>query len=280
MLQLFPNRDHRTPKWYSDLTMRLLLRIGPTRRPGMSLVSLAMLVAGCASQPSLVPQKQADAIQIRERALASHSDAIQDAIRQSNALGALAFIDNANGRLVVLPGDTPGDAWAQHRAASSGSPPSVPPVVDFVYRSDIPKAPDTVTYKLLEEQQRLRDTLASTDSELRRLSESIAAVRRETQTSIASSREEVQKSLDAIAEDLAAARKFMLQTAQLGWLDHELTAENANTLRKLTATSQELTTTSTKLTETIQHLSDTLNRQLKDLAARLDALQNRVSNVK
>jgi uncharacterized protein YPO0396 len=180
----------------------------------------------------------------------------------------------------VLPGDTPGDAWARHRAAPPDAPPSVPPVVDFVYRPDIAKAPDTVTVKLLEEQQRLRDTLAATDAELRRLSDSIATVRQETQASIAASREDVKKSLDALTEDLAAARKFMLQTAQLGWLDHELTNENANTLRKLTATSQELTATSTKLTQTIQHLSDTLSRQLKDLAARLDALQNRVSNVK
>ncbi|HEX7213331.1 MAG TPA: hypothetical protein VF578_03900 [Methylomirabilota bacterium] len=260
--------------------MRLLLPTRPSLRPGPSLVGLALLAVGCASQPSLVPQKQADAIEIRERALASHSSAIQDAIRQSNTLGALAFIDNANGRLVVLPGDTPGDAWARHRAAPSGAPPSVPPVVDFVYRPDIAKAPETVTARLLDEQQRLRDTLAATDAELRRLSDSIATVRQETQASIAASREDVKTSLDALTEDLAAARKFMLQTAQLGWLDHELTNENANTLRKLTATSQELTATSTKLTETIQHLSDTLSRQLKDLAARLDALQNRVSNVK
>lgn len=256
--------------------MRLLL----AGRPGTSLVGLALLAVGCASQPSLVPEKQADAIEIRERALASQAASIQDAIRQSNSLGALAFIDNANGRLVVLPGDTPGDAWARHQAAPSGAPSSVPPVVDFVYRPDIAKAPETVTVKSLEEQQRLRDTLAATDAEMRKLSDSLEAVRRETQTAIASSREDVQKSLDALTEDLAAARKFMLQTAQLGWLDHELTSENANTLRKLTATSQELTTTSSKLTETIQHLSDTLNRQLKDLAARLDALQNRVTNVK
>ena len=260
--------------------MRLLLPARPTLRPGISLVSLALLAVGCASQPSLVTQKQADAISIRERALAAHSAAIQDTIRQSNRLGALAFIDNANGRLIVLPGDTPGDAWARHRAAPSGAPPSVPPVVDFVYGPDIAKAPETVTYRSLEEQQRLRDTLDATDAELRRLSDSIAAVRQQTQTSIAAAREDVQKSLDALAADLASARKFMLQTAQLGWLDHELTNENANTLRKLTATSQELTVTSTKLTETIQHLSETLSRQLKDLAARLDALQNRVSNVK
>ena len=260
--------------------MRLLLAARPTWRSGMTLVTLAALAVGCASKPSLVPERQAESIQIRERALAPHAEAIQEAIRRSNTLGALAFIDNANGHLVVLPGETPGDAWARHRAAPSGAPVAVPPVVDFVYRRDIAKAPDTVTLKLLEEQQQLRATLAATDAEMRRLSDAIAATRQDAQASLASARQEVQQSLDALAADLAAARKFMLQTAQLGWLDHELTTENANTLRKLAATSQDLTATSTRLTETIQHLSDTLNRQLKDLAARLDAIQNRVSNVK
>jgi hypothetical protein len=249
-------------------------------RAGLSLVTLAMLSAGCASKPSLVPERQAEAIQIRERALASHAGAIQDAIRQSSSLGALAFLDNGNGRLVVLSGDTPGDAWARYSKAPSGAPLAVPPVVDFVYRSDIAKAPETVTYRFLQEQQELRTTLAATDAELRRLSDSIAATRQETQAAIGSARADLQKSLDALAEDLASARQFLLQTAQLGWLDHELVTENANTLRKLSATSQDLTATSTKLTETIQHLSETLNRQLKELAARLDAIQNRVTNVK
>ncbi|HEY7249995.1 MAG TPA: hypothetical protein VIG37_05835 [Methylomirabilota bacterium] len=258
--------------------MRLLLAARPTLRSGMTLVTLTALAVGCASKPSLVPERQAESIQIRERALASHAGAIQDAIRQSNTLGALAFIDNANGGLVILPGDTPGDAWARHHAA--GTPVSVPPVVDFVYRPDIAKAPDTVTHRSLEEQQQLRATLVAIDAEMRKLSDSIAATRQEAQASLASARQDAQKSLDELADDLAAARKFMLQTAQLGWLDHELVAENANALRKLNATSQDLTATSTRLAETIQHLSDTLNRQLKDLAARLDAIQNRVSNVK
>ena len=121
--------------------MRLLLAARPTLRSGMTLLTFTALAVGCASQPSLVPERQAESIQIRERALAAHTGAIQEAIRQSNALGALAFIDNANGRLVVLPGDTPGDAWARHQAA--GTPVAVPPVVDFVYRPDIAKAPDT-----------------------------------------------------------------------------------------------------------------------------------------
>jgi hypothetical protein len=260
--------------------MHLLLPARPTLRTGMSLVSLAMLAVGCASKPSLVPERQADAIQIREEALASHSPAIQEAIRQSNSLGALAFVDNSNGRLVVLPGDTPGEAWARHVAAPSSAPVSVPPVVDFVYRPDIAKAPETVTHRSLLQQQELRTTLAATDAELRRLSDSIEATRQDAQSSIRAAREDVQKSLDALTADLAAARKFMLQTAQLGWLDHELAIENASTLRKLAGSSQELTTTSTKLAETIQHLSDTLTRQLKELTARLDAIQNRVSNMK
>jgi hypothetical protein len=83
-----------------------------------------------------------------------------------------------------------------------------------------------------------------------------------------------------LADDLAEARTFMLQTAQLGWLDHELTVENANGLRKVGAASQELTTTSAKLADTIQRLSDNLGHQLKELAARLDAIQTRISNVK
>jgi hypothetical protein len=246
----------------------------------MSLGCLALLVVGCASQPTLVPQGQSESIQIRERALASHSATIQAAIRQSNTLGALAFLDNRDGRLVVLPGDTPDEAWARHAASPAGASVAVPPVVDFVYRPDIAKAPDTITHRALLQQQELRAMLAATDAELRRLSDSIAATRQETQASMAAAREDVQKSLDALAADLAAARKFMLQTAQLGWLDHELTNENAATLRKLAAGSQELTATSAKLAETMQHLSDTLTRQLRELAARLDAIQNRVSNVK
>lgn len=248
-------------------------------RSGIALASLAVVVAGCASH-SLVPREQAEAIKIRERALASHSAAIQDAIRQSGQLGALAFLDAGDGHLVVLPGETPTDAWLRAAAARPGAPPSVPTALDFVYRADVPKAPETVTHRFLQQQQEFRTTVAALDTELRRLSDSIAETKKETQASIATTREEMQKALDALTEDLAAARKFMLQTAQLGWLDHELTVENANGVRKIAATSQELAATSAKLTDTIHHLSDTLTRQLKDLAARLDAIQNRVSNVK
>ncbi len=90
----------------------------------------------------------------------------------------------------------------------------------------------------------------------------------------------MQKTLDSLADDLATARKFMLQTAQLAWLDHELSVENANGIRKVAAASQELTASSAKLADTIHHLSDSLAHQLKELAARLDAIQNRVSNLK
>jgi hypothetical protein len=262
--------------------MRRLLLVPRTLRSSISLMSLAVLVVGCASQ-SLVPKEQAAAIQNREEALAAHAGAIQEGIRQSRTLGALAFLDAGDGHLVVLPGDSPADAWARHTLASPGGPPgppSIPTVVHFVYRSDVPKAPETVTASFLQQQEALRVRLAGLDAELRTLSGSVVETRKETQTSIATARSDVQKILDSLAEDLAAARKFMLQTAQLGWLDHELSVENANSIRKVAAASQELTANSAKLADTIHHLSDSLAHQLTEIAARLDALQSRVSNLK
>jgi hypothetical protein len=295
MLQLFPKRDHSSEVIKSDedvptedVTMRQLVLTPRMLRSGISLMSLAVLVVGCASH-SLVPKEQAAAIKNRERALAPHSGAIHDAIRQSGNVGALAFLDAVGGHLVVLPGDSPADAWARYTPSTPGEPTgqvSMPAVVDFVYRPDVPKAPETVTYGFLQQQQALRTTLAGLDTELRKLSDSVVETRKETQTSIATAREAMQKAegmqkaLGSLAEDLAAARKFMLQTAQLGWLDHELTVENASAIRKVTAASQELTANSAKLADTIHHLSDSLARQLQELAARLDAIQNRVSNVK
>ena len=82
---------------------------------GVSLVSLALVVVGCAS-PSLMPEAQAVAIKNRDRALASRADAIHAAISQSGRVGALAFLDAADGRLVVLPGDSPADAWSRRHA--------------------------------------------------------------------------------------------------------------------------------------------------------------------
>jgi uncharacterized protein YukE len=230
-----------------------------------------------------VPTEQAVAIKDRDRGLAPHSAAIQNTIRQSGNVGALAFLDAGDGHLVVLPGDTPADAWDRYIASPSGSPTgrvSVPPVVSFVYRADVPKEPESVTYRFLEEQVTLRTTLAALDSELRKLSDSVVATRRETETSIATAREDMQKALDSLAKDLAAARKFMLQTAQLGRLDHEMNVENANGIRKLAAASQEVSANSAKLADTMRQLSDNLASQLKELAARLDAIQDRISDVK
>jgi hypothetical protein len=255
-----------------DLTMRKLLLV----------LSLGVVVVGCASHP-LVPREQAVAIKNRDRALAPHSAAIQDTIRQSGNVGALAFLDAGDGHLVVLPGDTPSDAWARYIDSPSGSLTgrvSPPPVVSFVYRADVPKEPESVSHRLLEEQVSLRTTLAALDTELRRLSDSVVATRRETQTSIATAREDMQKALDSLAGDLAAARKFMLQTAQLGSLNHEMNVANASGLRKVAAASQEVSANSAKLADTMRQLSDNLASQLKELAARLDAIQERISNVK
>ena len=53
-----------------------------TMRQWLLVLSLAVVVIGCASHP-LVPKEQAEAIKNRDRALAPHSGAIQDTIRQS-----------------------------------------------------------------------------------------------------------------------------------------------------------------------------------------------------
>jgi len=253
-----------------------------TMRQWLLVLSLAVVVIGCASHP-LVPKEQAEAIKNRDRALAPHSAAIQDTIRQSGNEGALAFLDAGDGHLVVLPGDSPGEAWARHITSPSGSPTgraSMPPVISFVYRADVPKAPESLTSRSLEQQETLRATLAALDAELRKLSDSVVATRRETQTSIATAKEDMQKALDSLAGDLAAARKFMLQTAQLGSLNQEMNVANANGLRKVAAASQEVSANSAKLADTMRQLSENLASQLKELAARLDAIQERISNVK
>ena len=249
-----------------------------TMRQWLLVLSLAVVVVGCATHP-LVPKEQAEAIKNRDRALAPHSAAIQDTIRQSGNEGALAFLDAGDGHLVVLPGDSPGEAWARHITSPSGSPTgraSMPPVISFVYRADVPKAPESLTSRSLEQQETLRATLAALDAELRKLSDSVVATRRETQAS----REDMQKALDSLAGDLAAARKFMLQTAQLGSLNQEMNVANANGLRKIAAASQEVSANSAKLADTMRQLSENLASQLKELAARLDAIQERISNVK
>jgi hypothetical protein len=288
----------------------------PMRRVGTLLTGLALLVVGCASQ-SLMPKEQALAIRTRDRALSSHSNAIHEAIRQSGNLGGLAFLDATDGHLVVLPGDSPGDAWARYTTSPPASSPtgrvSVPAVVSFVYRADVPKAPETVTAIALQEQlevrqaaevraQALRTSLAALENELRDeqrrteerlgtvtaqithvqrdLSDLIATTRQETQQSIGTAREDMQKAVKSLAEELAAARKFMLQTAQLGWLNHELNVENANGIRRVATASQELTSNSARLADAMRQLSDSLASQLKELTERLDGIQSSLNKIK
>jgi hypothetical protein len=248
-----------------------------------------------------MPKEQAVAIDDRDRALVSHAGAIQAAIRQSGNVGALAFLDAKDGRLVVLPGDSPADAWARYATSpeSETGRVSVPAVVTFVYRADVPKAPETVSQGVLQQQQALRMSLAALETELRdahrrteqrldsvqrELTESIAATKQATKQemdrSLAVARADVQKALSSLAEELDSARKFMLQTAQLSWLNHELIVENASGIRRIAAASQELTANSARLADTMRQLSESLASQLKDLANRLDAIQGVVSNIK
>jgi hypothetical protein len=267
-----------------------------TPRAGLLLLGLALLAAGCASH-TLMPKEQTVAIETRDRALVSHAAAIQAGIRQSGHVGALAFLDAVDGRVIVLPGDSPVDAWARYAASpeSAAGRISVPAVVTFVYRADVPKAPETLTHALLQEQQAFRKSLAALETEIRdadrrteqglgiverELAESIAATKQEQERSLALVRADVQKALSSLAEELDSARKFMLQTAQLGWLNHELNVENASGIRRVATASQELTANSARLAETMRQFSETLSGQLKELASRLDAIQGLVTNAK
>jgi hypothetical protein len=275
-------------------------------RSGIPLTSVVLLVVGCASH-SLVPKEQAVAIDTRDRTLSPHSTAIHEAIRQSGSLGALAFLDPTDGHLVVLPGNSPTDAWVRYTTSQPvGSVTGrgvVPAVVSFVYRADIPKAPETVTSLSLQEQREerqvaevLRTSLTALETELRHeqwrtaerlgivmdaqreLSDSMTATTQETQK-LATARAEMQKALNSVAADLATARKFMLQTAKLGWLNHELNVENANDIRKVATASQELTSNSARLAETMRQLAESLASQLKQLADRLDSIQTRLGKI-
>jgi hypothetical protein len=280
-------------------------------RAGISLMSLALLGVGCASH-SLLPKEQARAIHDRDRTLSRHSEAISEAIRQSGQLGALAFLDATDGHLVVVPGNSPTDAWARYVASLPvSSPPggvSVPAVVSFVYRADVPKAPEAVPSirlqqhreerqaddaraealrtsltELRDEQRRAEDTLANVTAQITHLQRELAnsfATKEDTQKSIAAVREDMQKAANSLAEDLAAARKFMLQTAQLGWLNHELNVENANGIRKVSTASQELVENSARLADTMRQLSNSLASQLKQLADRLESIQNKINGIK
>jgi len=262
----------------------------------LRVVCLALVIVGCASH-SLMPRAQSAAIRDRERALASHADAIQTAIRTSGSMGALAFLDANDGRLVVLPGDSPADAWGRYvssRESGTGRV-SVPAVVTFVHRADVPMAPETVTRSVLEQQQAMRTFLATLTTDLgdvhrgieerlgavqRELAESIAATKHDTDNALAAARADAQKELSALADDLAALRRFMLQTAQLGWLNHDLTVENASGIRKAATASQELTASSARLEDTLNRLSENLASQLKELANRLDTIQGKVEGIK
>jgi hypothetical protein len=283
------------------------------RRPGvrravgvlrlwMALAVTASALGACAG-PTLVSKEQARAIETHQRALAPHAEAIQRSIRESGELGGLAFLDGD--RLVVLPGKSASDAWRRYATSPEASAPArraLPPMMTFVYRADIPKAPETVGVAWLEEQQALVVTQAAVDAELRtevaRIGERLDAVRRESaesvraaeqksETSIAETRAELQAelqravtSLGALADELAAARRFMLQTAQLGWLNHELQAENASGIRRAAATSQELSSNAAKLADSIRHLSDNLANELKELGTRLESIETGVNKIK
>jgi hypothetical protein len=267
-----------------QLLLVLLARIGRgalhVLGSGLPLLSLALVVVGCAS-PSLMPETQAVAIKDRDRALAPYAGAIHSVIGQSGNVGALAFLDAKDGRLVVLPGDSPADAWSRYTTSpeSGTGRVSVPPVLTFVHRADVPKAPETVTQSALQQQQALRTSAAALETELRRIEERLGTVLRE----VAESNREadaLQTALRSLSEDLAAVRKFMLQTAQLGWLNHELVLENASGMRKVAAASQELSASSERLEETMRQLSKSLAGQLKELATRLDTIQGKVRNLK
>ena len=274
---------------------RLRRGVPHTLRSGV-LLSLALLAVGCASH-TLMPKEQTVAIDERDRALASHAAAIQAAIRQSGNIGALAFLDAKDGRLVVLPGDSPADAWARYATSpeSGTGRVSVPTVLTFVYRADVSKAPETVTHTLLHQEHAFRRSLTALETDLRdadrraeqrlgilqrELAESIAAAKQETDRSLALVKADMQKALSSLAEELDSARKFMLQTAQLGWLNHELNVENAGGIRRVATASQELAANSARLADTMRQLSESLAGQLKDLANRLDAIQGLVTNVK
>jgi len=247
---------------------------------GVYLSSVLLVVSGCATH-SLMPATQSNAIRERESALASRSDAIQAAIQQSGKVGALAFLDTKDSHLVVLPGDSSAEAWARYVTSPEGetSQASVPPVLTFVYRGDIPKAPEAVTLSALQQQQIQRTSVASLAIEIGRLEEKLGLLQRE----LAATKQDTDKAvadMRALADDLATARKFMLQTAQLGWLNQELAQENANGIKRMTTATQELTASSAKLEETVRQLSEGLSGQLKELAGRLDAIQNKIQNIK
>jgi hypothetical protein len=254
------------------------------------------MAAGCAT-PSLMPRSQAAAVKDRDRALAAKADAIHATIKDSGRTGALAYLDAGDGRLVVLPGDSAIDAWTRFTASpdSAKSRGTMPPVLTYVHRADIPAPPEAISLSALEQQQALRVSVASLQTELagthrniedrlgaaeRELRETIETSRRDADAATAAARADVQRALSAFADDLNSVRRLLLQTAQLGWLNHELAVENASGVRKVASASQELAASSARLEDTMRQLSDTLAGQLKELAARLDNIQGKVTSLK
>jgi hypothetical protein len=227
-----------------------------------------------------MPATQSAAIRERERGLAPHAETIQSTVSQSGKVGALAFLDARDGRLVVLPGDSPADAWARYAASPEGerAPVAAPDVVTFVYRKDIAKAPETVVQGVLLQQQAQMTSVATLATELRRIEDRLNVVQREL-TATRQDTDKAMADMRALVDDVTAVRKFMLQTAQLGWLNHELTLENATGIRRMAATSQELAASSAKLEDTVRQLSESLAGQLKELAARLESIQGKIQNL-
>lgn len=262
---------------------------------GIALLSLVLVAAGCA-EPSLMTSAQAASIRERDRALARHAEAIHSVIRQAGTMGALAFLDAKDGRLVVLPGDNPADAWARYSESPDGQAGSVSlaPVLRFVHRADVPEPPETVLRSTLLQYQDLRASVAALERDVRdahrRIAEvaasqketadSVAASRQETNAALAATRAEVQKSLGAFSDDLAAVRQLLLQTAQLGWLNHDMNVENAGGIRRVTTASQELSASAAKLQESMRQLSESLAQQLKELTGRLEAIQAKIGALK
>jgi hypothetical protein len=143
-----------------------------------------------------------------------------------------------------------------------------------------------VTRSALQQQQALATLATELRDAHRRIEDQLGIVQRELADSIAATKQEaaaradMQTALTSLSEELATVRKFMLQTAQLGWLNHELNVENASGIGKVAAASQELSASSERLEETLRQLSKSLAGQLKELAARLDTIQGKVSSLK
>ena len=108
----------------------------------------------------------------------------------------------------------------------------------------------------------------------------LAESKREADASLTGARADMQAALSSLAEDLAAVRKFMLQTAQLGSLNHELNVETETGLRTVATASQELSASSARLEDIMRELPERLAGQLKELANRLDTIRGKVSSLK